>query len=130
MAIEVTLDGIELPGLIIENRYGVGNKIEAVINYSLGGTPIIYEQAVSSYKINLIGTDSIGYLSKTKMAALKAIASVINTTYTLIYWSQSYLVRFRHSEIPVITGTPITNSEVSFEVNSYYNNVLIKLMVL
>ncbi len=125
----ISLGGVTLPGLLIPTRFGNEVQILATVDYSLGGNPIIWEQENSSYALDLQGLDNVAWLTEAQMISIRNIAQVKNSTYTLIYESQTLTVRFRHEESPVLSGDRVVPS---YEENNdtYYSNVLIKLMVL
>ncbi len=125
----INLGGIDLPGLLIPTRFGNEVQILAKVDYSLGGNPIIWEQENSSYALDLQGLDNVAWLTEAQMISIRNLAQVKDSTYTLIYESQTLTVRFRHESAPVLSGDRIVPS---YEENndSYYSNILIKLMVL
>ena len=123
----VTLDTIDLSDLILENEIGVVT-IQSEAETSLGGTPIVWEQALIGASIDLISPNTnSGWVSRTDLLAIKALANVPNTTYTLVYESDTITVRFRNEDPPVVEHSPIIERP-NQDGTDWHTNVRIKLM--
>ena len=122
----VTLDGIQLPDLVIEDEFGF-TGISSVVEHSLSGKPIIWEQKIGGKPITLKGTNRDAWIARSTLQQIHALATVVGAYYILNYESRIYSVRFRNEDVPVITATPIT-PRPNHDSNDYYNNLLIKLM--
>jgi len=122
----ISISGVSLPDLVIENEFA-WTGVEAATERSLSGRPIIWEGEISGKPIDLIGSDKAAWMDRSTLIALRALAAVPNTTYDLIYGSDTYTVRFRHEEAPVIEATPIAPSPDA-ENTDRYNQVRIKLL--
>lgn len=116
-----TLDGIDLGDIVLETP--LNPKLDSIINIASDGSVIVYEKDRLYDMLRLYGGDDWGFVDFTTMSLLKSMASVKGATYSLIYDTKSYIVRFRTEESP-IRGTPI-NPHVS---ESEYNNIEILLM--
>lgn len=118
---------IDLTGLVIDGEFSK-SLVDSRLEYSLNGRPIIWEQDIpSGEKLDLIGFDDMGWLSKEIMDALQTLAGVPNAVYHLRYEGSLKTVRFRNEEPPVIYGellVPRSNTENS----DWYKNIRIKLM--
>jgi len=125
----ISLGGVALPDLLIPDRFGNGIGISAIVDYSVAGNPIIWEQDDSSYSLDLVGGSENAWMTETQMLAIQALASVKNSTYTLTYESRTHTVRFRHEDSPILTGS-LVGINPEEDANNYYDNVTIKLMVL
>lgn len=123
----ITLDGIDLPDLVIENEFQE-TKVKAVVAESLGGKAIIWETSRSMRSIDLIGGVDFGAIERSVLVSLRALADVVGASYTLVYESSTYTVRFRNEEAGAIDASPI-NPRPNHADTDWYNNVKIKLMV-
>jgi hypothetical protein len=125
---KITLEGISLSNLIIEGEFNF-TGVQSEVETSLGGTPIIWEQEYSGKPIDLVGGEKDDtWLSKKILLELQAFASVVETTYTLIYEGTSMTVRFRNEDYPAIKATSVVARSKKV-MGEYYENVRIKLMV-
>lgn len=122
----ILLDGIDLGDLVIDGEFGFSG-VEAAVEKSLGGVPVIWEGETSGRPIDLTGTEENGWLTRNTLLALLSRASVIGATYVLAYEADSYTVRFRNEDSPAISATPVMPTP-EVESGDFYNNVKIKLM--
>jgi len=122
----ITLGAVALPDLIIDNEFGLSG-IQAVVKFSLGGTPLIFEQERGGKPLDLVGTADSGWITKATLLSLRAMASVPRATYLLSYENTNYTVRFRNESQPVIEAEPVL-PRPNQEVDDWYANVRIKLM--
>ena len=123
----ITLDTITLPkDLVINNEFSDTN-ISADIIYSLGGKPMIFERELGGKIITLVGTRQTGWIDRSTLKQLQQLSNAIRTTYTLIFESDIYNVRFRHEARPVIQSSPII-PRPNHSDNDLYSNLVIKLM--
>lgn len=122
----ITLGGISLSDdLILEDDIG-DPQIDAVMETSDWGTPIVYEKERSFRHLDLIGDSDRGWTARSTLVNLKALVTV-GAEYTLSYEGTEYTVRFRTEELPVIEATPIIKRP-NVADGDWYNNIRIKLM--
>lgn len=120
------LEGIDIKGLVwVDELSWQGVKAEVVP--SLAGTPIVFEDATAGRPVTLQGKPDEGWLTRAQLIALKSLASVPRSLYTLTYNGKAYTVRFRHEDAPPIEASPLVGRENAAD-GDYYNNVVIKLM--
>ena len=122
----ITLDGISLPDLIKEGDL-LFTGIEAVVETSLSGAPIVWERTVAGKPIDLAGGPDNAWIDRATLILLRDRASVAGATYTLIYEGETINVRFRNEDAPAIEATPVKPTPET-ESSDNYNNVRIKLM--
>lgn len=123
------IDTIVIPDtLSLEEAYG-NPLIVSTVDLTLGGTPIIHEQKILGKPLTLVGTDDRGWIDFSVLQSLIAIASVVNAQYTLLFEGQSFTVRFRHEDSPVIVAEPIVARPNHISTDQF-NNVVINLMEL
>jgi hypothetical protein len=122
----IALEGITLPDLI---RSVTGAApVKAVTETAMDGTPIIWEQSsVGGTLIDLLGGNDSGWIDKSTLDSLWALASVARAVYSLVYEGTTYTVRFRHENHPVIEADPVVGRP-NPEGTDNYNNVWLKLM--
>lgn len=122
----IQLDTIELPDLVIEDEFAF-TGVEARVDRSLGGAPIIWEQEIAGRPIDLTGDERSAWITRDTLEDLKTLAAVPGATYTLTYESDTYTVRFRHEEPPAIMADPLV-PRPNHADGDYYKNVRLKLM--
>lgn len=122
----ISLDSVSLPDLLMDNEFG-WNGVQAVVEMSLGGRPIVWEGSASGKEIDLVGGSDWGWMDRTTLLALQALASVPQATYTLSYEGASYTVRFRHEDNPTIEAEPII-PRPNPSGTDWFRNVTIRLM--
>ena len=123
------LNTIKLPGsLIIENQF-IFTGVRSVVEMSLGGIPIIWEDSVLGRPFDLISGELDGdQMSGKDLGDLQELAAVVDATYTLRFNDIKYTVRFRNEDTPTITAVPIVPRAKKGQYE-YYNQIRIKLMV-
>ena len=123
----ITLGGVTLPDLTIEQEYG-WTGVEAAVDMSVGGAPIVWERLISGRPLDLAGGEDTGWILRSVLDSLKALAAVPRATYTLAYEGETYTARFRHEE-GAIEAAPVV-PRPNQASGDYYRNVRIRLMVI
>ena len=121
----ITLESIDLTGLVIEEEFMT--SVFGTTQVANDGSLIVYEQPISFNDLILIGGSDWGWLPRSTMLSLKAMADIINSTYSLDYEGTIYTVRFKSEDIPVISGDSLIKRSNAASTD-YYNNIMIKLM--
>ena len=113
----VVLQGITITtGLVWQdkNQYA---PVEQVFRRTLGGTPVVDYAALSEGRpVTLSSLRDQGWLTKTQVDAIQALADVAGAVYPLTIGSESFQVMFRHHEPPAVEFDPLiprTEAEVS-----------------
>lgn len=121
------LDSIELPGLVIANDM-TGTAIRATASKTLSGRSVVWEeQTTGGRTLDLVGGSDYGWLTRADLLALNALANTAGATATLTLADASTItVRFRHEDT-AIEATPLV-ARPNPEGTDYYNNVTIRLM--
>ena len=122
----ILLDAVELPDLLIDNEFG-WNGVQAVVEMSLGGRPIVWEGSATGKELDLVGGSDWGWISRSVLESLQALASVPLATYLLSYEGTEYTVRFRHEDNPTIEAEPIVPRPNAAGID-WFRNVTIRLM--
>jgi len=123
----ITLDGIDITGLIMPDEFGFPNVV-SVVDQSVINSPIVYStEKYSGRNIDLVGGDSWGVLQKSVLDSLFALTGVINAVYTLVYESQTFSVRWRTEDQPAIEARKVQNRS-NTQATDYFNNIVLKLM--
>lgn len=123
------IGSIVLPDtLSMEEAYG-NPLVVASVDLTIAGTPIIHEQSILGRSITLVGDEDRGWIDFSILQDLIAIASVVNAQYTLLFEGQSFNIRFRHEDSPVISAEPIV-ARPNHAATDQFNNVVINLMEL
>lgn len=121
----VTLDGVDITGLIIEDEFLT--NISGTAQEANDGSLIIYEQNIQFKDLFLVGGSDWGWLDRSTMVSLYSMANVGGATYGLDYEGILYTVRFKSEDIPVISGDRLIKRS-NPAVTDYYNNIILKLM--
>lgn len=122
----ILLDSIELPDLTIENEFGF-TGVSAEVDFALDGTPLISESAESGEPIDLIGTDKTGWIARSVLKAVYALAAVIGAQYELNYEGRIFTVRFRNENPPAVFAEPVIARPDPADTD-WYKNVKFKFM--
>ena len=123
----IVLGGITLPALWFVLPPYLQTGVVATTMYADDGTPITLENDIGELDLSLMGGPNSGWIKKSVLVALKALAIVKGVTYTLEYEGDTYTVRFKHEEgNPIFAELLIGRPAVTD--GDYFNNVLIKLM--
>lgn len=117
-----TLNGIDLGDLVLSTS--LDPKIDVVVDKASDGSLLSYERDRLYENYSLRGGEDWGLLDFSDMMTIKQMASIKKATYSLIYNSVSYIVRFRNEDIPVISGEPF-NEHLQ---ESPFKNIEIKIM--
>ena len=123
----MTLGGIALPDLIIEDRLSHPGVRSSVTPTLAGGIIIQEFSQIDNRYVDLVGGDDYGWIQYSILQNIRSIAMLANTAYTLVYETETYTVRFRHEEPPVVYAEPII-PQVEPSSGDWWNNVTIKLM--
>jgi hypothetical protein len=123
----IYIDTVELPDLVFVDAFGEP-PVAAVVEQSIINTPIVFEaESSAGRRRDLMGGMDWGWITKSVLDDLFALASVAGATYVLSYEGVSYTVRFRLEELPVLSAESIVPRPNAADAD-YYRNVLIKLM--
>lgn len=119
-----TLGIIELSGLIWVDEFdwtGIVSEVSAAVN----GNLVVQEAAVTSGRpVTLKGGVDYGWLTRSDLLALQALAGVPEATYTLTYGGTEHTVRWRHEEGQVIEATPVIDYEAADHGDDYHQITL------
>lgn len=102
-------------------------RVDSIMQRTRDNSVIVWEQSAGAQAFDLVGMSNRGVLTKSKMDALYALASVPNASYTLEYEGETKTVRFRHWEGDVIVGEALGPRE-QMNNDDFYTGVKIKLM--
>lgn len=91
------------------------SKVAQTNERTLGGQFVSYELGlVEGFDITLEAQTETGWLTKSQVEALTALADQVSATFALDFEGQLFTVQFRHDEPPAVDFTPIifrSNSE-------------------
>ena len=121
----ITLESIDITGLIVADDFTT--NVFGVTQRANDGSLIVYEQENKYKDIILIGGSDWGWLTRSIMNQLHALANGISVSYELDYEGVLSTVRFKSEDIPVISGTPLIKRS-NKEDADYYNDIVLKLM--
>jgi len=121
----ITLEGIDITGLVIESEFLT--NVTGVSQIANDGSLIVYEETVKFKELIFVGGSDWGWLDRTTMKALHALADVIGAYYELNYEGTVYNVRFMSEDSPVIFGDSLIKRSNAADTD-YYNNIVLKLM--
>lgn len=103
----VLLGGLILPSdLLLEDEFSFSG-VEARVERTLGGAPLVWEQPVSGRPIDLVGGDDFAWISRANLQSLAALASAPGAKHAFDYHGRIYRVRFRHEDYPALAARPV-----------------------
>ena len=95
----ITLGGVTLSPHIIwedEDKY---SAVASDFRRTLAGNILVRDQTLNLGRpITLVAREDQGWLTKTQVDAVRALANVAGAVYSLVIESQSFQVKFRHHE--------------------------------
>lgn len=124
---EIKIENITLSGLVFTddlNHTGIRSDVAKTLD---GGLVIWETSEPAGQLITLSGGDDFGWLERSTLQSLQAMASVPGASYTLTTPSDTITVRFRNESPPAIEATPLV-ARPNPATGDYYNKVTIKLM--
>jgi hypothetical protein len=121
-----TIGGVTLPDVVIENEFAQAG-VRSVVEFSLGGQPIVWEDYKYGKYIDLVGSTNQAWITRETLNDLLALIEIPSVSYTLDYEGDTITVRFRHEDPPVLIADPIAPRPNQGD-SDYYNNLRIKLM--
>lgn len=106
MAIE--LGGVVLnPGMVWSDRYSY-SPVTQNVNRTLGGVIRVTSlQLKKGRPITLEAIQDQGWLTRTVVDQVKALADVAGATYSLTVGPESFIVMFRHEDGPAVEFLPL-----------------------
>lgn len=118
----ITLGGISLSNdMYLEPVHG-WTGVAASVERSLGGNLIIWESEVEGGEsFDLVCLENMGWIPYSVLLQIKVLASVVGASYTLVYRTETFTVRFRNEDSPVLEMTPIIpRKELTDDSYSYF----------
>lgn len=123
----ISIESINLPGLILADDVS-HTGVRSDVAKTLSGGMVIWEtQEPSGRLIDLVGGDDFGWLERSDLQSLQALASVPGATYTLTTPTEIMTVRFRNENAPAIEASAIIERPNPAS-GDWYNKIRIKLM--
>ena len=118
----ITLGGIALSNdMYLEPSHG-WTGVAASIQRSLGGNLIVWESELEGGEsFDLVCLENMGWVPYSTLIQIKTLASVVGASYTLIYRAETFTVRFRNEDTPVLEMIPIVpRKELTDDPYSYF----------
>ncbi|MBF0555042.1 MAG: hypothetical protein HQK96_10890 [Nitrospirae bacterium] len=100
--------------------------ISAAVERTLSGGVVVYDNEISGRPIDIEGSETTGWITYADLKTLRAMAMVLDAVYVLIYEDETFDVRFRHEDAPVLDFKPLLERS-SYSDNDYFYGT-IKLM--
>lgn len=124
---QISIESINLPGLVLADDVA-HTAVRSDVAKTLAGGLVIWETTEPSGRvITLAGGDDYGWLERSTLQSLQALASVPGATYSLTTPSETITVRFRNENPPAVEATPIVERP-NPAAGDWYNKISIKLM--
>lgn len=121
------LESINLSGLVLAADVS-HTGIRSDVAKTLAGGVVIWETREPSGRLlDLVGGDDFGWLERSDLQALQALASVPGASYTLTTTDDVLTVRFRNEDAPAIEATPIV-ARSNQATGDWYHKITLKLM--
>jgi hypothetical protein len=116
----ITLGGLSLnPAMVWGDRYAV-QSVAMTAKRTLGGKQHLMSQSlVGGRRITLTSGEEFGWLTKTQMEGVNAMASDPSGVYTLVFGTESFQVAFAHFEPPAAAFSALI-PRVADEAGDWY----------
>ncbi|MBF0464028.1 MAG: hypothetical protein HQK88_11180 [Nitrospirae bacterium] len=122
----IKLGDVILPNDLTWPNWFEWTGISETVERTLSGDVVIYGTEITGQIIDLTSGSDYGWITYKDLKMLVDMASVYGETYELNYNGDTFTVRFRHEDSPVLEFTPVTDA-AEFIDNDYFYGV-IKLM--
>ncbi|MEO5357789.1 MAG: hypothetical protein H7844_10885 [Nitrospirae bacterium YQR-1] len=122
---------IKLGDVVLSNDLTWPNRFEwsgvsETVEKTLSGGLVIYGGEVTGRSIDLTGDTDYGWITYEDLRTLVAMAGASGETYELQFNNDTYTVRFRQEDAPVLDFTPVTNMSGYDDYDYFYGTI--KLM--
>lgn len=123
----IVLGGVTLSQHMIWEDEDSYSGVASSFQRTLAGNIVVRDQTLNLGRpITLIAQQDQGWLTKTQVDAIRALANVAGAEYSLVIESQSFQVKFRHHEDPAFIADALIKRN-NPSPNDYYT-CTIKLM--
>lgn len=83
-------------------------SVSQTMKRTLGGKPVLFSGPMSGASITLVASESEGWLTRTQVDALLAMAADPTAVYSLVFGNEPVCsVAFRHHEAPAVEMRPL-----------------------
>lgn len=104
----ITLDGITLNNSMVWVERYASQKVVQTVKRTLGSVPVVYAGLMEKGTlITLRATEEYGWIKKSVVSQLLAIAEVPGGVYILNFNGTQYSVVFRHHDSPAVDMEPL-----------------------
>ncbi len=120
----ILLNGVTLSGsLQWTDRFSYTPVAQEVLT-TLGGNPVVYSKSLHGNRpVTLVATEDTGWLTKSMVDSIIAIASVPGGVYTLNFHGEVLSVAFAHHQSPAIDLTPLQPKALPLSQDFYIGTV-------
>ncbi len=101
--------------------------VRAVVEYTVGGRPVVWAGPQHGRPIDLVGSDASGWLRRAAVDQLRAMAGVPNGAYALVFNGEITPVRFRLEDGDPVVAEPVA-PVVERAADDWMCRVQLKLM--
>ena len=106
---QISLDGIALNNsLNWEERYSYNGVSQSLRRTLCGGLVVFSQRLYTGRPITLVASTDSGWFTYGMVQDLLERAEDPDGVYTLVYWGESYSVKFDHSNPPAASFEPLT----------------------
>jgi hypothetical protein len=96
------------------------SKVAQSVRRTLGGRPVIFSSPIlGGENVTLDSDAEHGWLTKTQLDAVKALADVPGAVYSLTFGATTISVMFRHNDAPAVDFTPFVPRQ-NHEAGDYF----------
>ncbi len=123
----ITLGGVTLSTHMIWEDEDTYSSVASSVKRTLAGNLVVRDQQLSlGRSITLVAKEDQGWLTKTQVDQVRALADVAGAAYSLDTGYQTFLVKFRHHESPAFIADALIKRN-NADPGDYYT-CTIKLM--
>ncbi|TVM33322.1 hypothetical protein [Oceanidesulfovibrio marinus] len=125
----ILLDGLDLSGLRVASTWdGETAAPPTIAETSLDGSEVVWEGPAGLERITLAGGDAHGWITRTTLDRLAAMAAAPGGVYPLTIDGRALSVRFRNEDPPALSATPVEPASAAGP-DAPFRNVRISLVV-
>lgn len=104
----ITLNGVALSGSLQWTDRHSFSGVAQENKRTLGGNSVIYsKKLIAGRPVTLVATEETGWITKTMLDALEAMADTLGVVYTLDLHGTILSVVFRHEDAPALEFVPL-----------------------
>ena len=121
----IKLNGITLPSdMVLENLHS-SSPITASAEKALDGSDVLFLQS-DGRALDLVATENSGWIDLATIKQLEGLVANMQGEMLLEYFGQTFTVRFRYEDAPVLEFTPLIARPNEADTDLFYGTIKLK----